>query len=146
MAAKAKQRALVAKGLLGHGPKISRGLQPPAVLKCADNTGARLLRLVQVMGYKGRLRRYPSASVGDKITISVRQGAPDMKKKIFQAIIVRQKKPYRRLDGVWIQFEDNAAVVITPEGEMKGSEIRGPVAKEAAERWPRIASAASIII
>jgi large subunit ribosomal protein L14 len=69
-----------------------------------------------------------------------------MRKKIFQAIIVRQKKPFRRRDGVWVQFEDNAAVVITPEGEMKGSDIRGPVAKEAAERWPRIASASSIIV
>ena len=146
MAAKAKQRALVARGMLGHGPKISRGLQPPSILRCADNTGARNLRLVQVMGYKGRLRRYPSAAVGDKITVSVRQGTPDMRKKIFQAVIVRQRKPFRRIDGVWVAFEDNAAVVITPEGEMKGSEIRGPVAKEAAERWPRIASAASIII
>jgi large subunit ribosomal protein L14 len=69
-----------------------------------------------------------------------------MRKKIFQAVIIRQKKAYRRIDGVWIQFEDNAAVIITPDGEMKGSEIRGPVAKEAAERWPRIASAASIIV
>jgi large subunit ribosomal protein L14 len=146
MAAKAKQRALVAKGMLGHGPKLSRGLQPPAVLRCADNTGARDLRLIQVMGYKGRLRRYPSAAVGDKITVSVRHGTPDMRKKIFQAVIVRQRKPFRRVDGVWVAFEDNAAVVITPEGEMKGSDIRGPVAKEAAERWPRIASAASIII
>jgi large subunit ribosomal protein L14 len=147
MAAKAKQRqALVAKGMLGHGPKLSRGLQPPAVLRCADNTGARDLRLIQVMGYKGRLRRYPSAAVGDKITVSVRHGTPDMRKKIFQAVIVRQRKPFRRVDGVWVAFEDNAAVVITPEGEMKGSEVRGPVAKEAAERWPRIASASSIII
>lgn len=146
MAAKSKQRGLIAKGMLGHGPKLSRGLQPPAILKCADNTGARDLRLVQVFGYKGRLRRYPSATVGDKITISVRHGTPDMRKKMFQAVIVRQRKPFRRVDGIWVQFEDNAAVVITPEGEMKGSEIRGPVAKEAAERWPRIASAASIII
>ena len=146
MAAKAKQRALIAKGMLGHGPKISKGLQPPSILKCADNSGARELRLVQVMGYKGRLRRYPKAAVGDRVTISVRHGTPDMRKKIFQAVIVRQRKPYRRADGVWVQFEDNAAVIITPEGEMKGSEIRGPVAKEAAERWPRIASASSIIV
>jgi len=146
LAAKAKQRALTAKGLTGHGPKISRGLQPPAMLRCADNTGARVLRLVQVMGYRGRLRRYPKAAVGDRITVSVRHGTPDMRKKIFQAIIVRQRKPFRRVDGIWVQFEDNAAVIITPEGEMKGSEIRGPVAKEAAERWPRIASASSIIV
>jgi large subunit ribosomal protein L14 len=76
----------------------------------------------------------------------VRKGAPDMRNKIFRAVVVRQRKPYRRNDGVWVQFEDNAAVIMTPEGEMKGSEIRGPVAKEAAERWPRIASASSIIV
>jgi len=146
MAAKAKQRALVAKGMLSHGQKITRGLIAGSVLKCTDNTGARQLRLIQAIGYKGRLRRYPSATIGDKVTVSVRQGTPDMKKKIFQAVIVRQKKTYRRIDGVWVQFEDNAAVIITPEGEMKGSEIRGPVAREAAERWPRIASASSIII
>lgn len=146
MAAKAKQRALVAKGMLAHGQKISRGLIVGSLLKCADNTGARELRLVQAMGYKGRLRRYPSAAVGDRVTVSVRHGTPDMRKKIFQAVIVRQRKPYRRVDGVWVQFEDNAAVIVTPDGEMKGSDIRGPVAKEAAERWPRIASAASIII
>ena len=146
MAAKAKQRALVAKGMLGHGMKISKGLLAGSVLKCADNTGARELRLVQVMGYKGRLRRVPSAALGNRVTVSVRHGTPDMRKKIFQAVVVRQRKPFRRVEGIWIQFEDNAAVIITPEGEMKGSEIRGPVAKEAAERWPRIASAASIII
>jgi len=146
MAAKAKQRALIAKGMLSHGEKLSKGLIPGSVLKCADNTGARVLRLIQVIGYKGRLRRYPSASVGDRITISVRKGTPELRKKMFQAVIVRQRKPYRRIDGVWIQFEDNAAAIITPDGELKGSEIRGPVAKEAAERWPRVASAARTIV
>ncbi|MCW4006242.1 MAG: 50S ribosomal protein L14 [Candidatus Bathyarchaeota archaeon] len=132
--------------MLGHGQKISRGLVAGSILKCADNTGARKLRLIQSLGYKGRLRRYPSAAVGDKVTVSVRQGAPDLKKKIFQAVIVRQRRPFRRIDGVWVQFEENAAVIITPDGEMKGSEIRGPVAREAAERWPRVASASSIIV
>jgi len=146
VAARAKGRALVAKGMIGQKPKISRGLLAGSIIKCTDNTGARMLRIIQVMRYKGRLRRVPAASVGDMIVVSVRRGSPDMRKKIFQAVIVRQKKPYRRNDGTWIQFEDNAAVVMTPEGEMRGSEIRGPVAKEAAERWPRIASAASIII
>jgi len=146
VAAKAKTRALIAKGMIGQKPKISRGLLAGSTLRCADNTGARVLRLIQVMGYKGRLRRVPSAAVGDRIIVSVRHGTPDMRKKIFQAVIVRQRKTYRRADGIWIQFEDNAAVIITPDGEMKGSEIRGPVAKEAAERWPRIASAASIIV
>jgi len=146
VAAKAKGRALVAKGMLGQRPKISRGISAGSIVKCADNTGARELRIIQVMQYKGRLKRVPSATVGDMVTISVRRGAPDMRKKIFQAVLVRQRKPYRRNDGAWIQFEDNAAVIMTPEGEMRGSEIRGPVSKEAAERWPRIASAASIIV
>ncbi|MCD6445629.1 50S ribosomal protein L14 [Candidatus Bathyarchaeota archaeon] len=146
MAARARMRALVAKGMIGQRPKISRGVLAGSTLKCADNTGAKELRLVQVVGYKGRLRRVPSAAVGDRITVSVRKGTPDMRKKLFQAVVVRQRKPYRRVDGIWVQFEDNAAVIITPDGEMKGTEIRGPVAKEAAERWPRIASAASIIV
>ena len=146
MAAKAKGRALIAKGVLGSRPKISRGILAGAKVKCADNSGARELRIIQVSQYKGRLRRVPSAAVGDRVVVSVRRGVPDMRKKIFQAVLVRQRKPFHRPEGTWIQFEDNAAVIMTPEGEMRGSEIRGPVAKEAAERWPRIASAASIIV
>jgi len=98
------------------------------------------------MGYKGRLRRVPSAGVGDMLVVSVRKGTPDLRKKIFQAVLVRQRRPFHRPEGVWVQFEDNAAVLMTPEGEMKGSEVRGPIAREAAERWPRIASVASILI
>jgi large subunit ribosomal protein L14 len=126
--------------------KISKGLPVGSLIKCADNSGAKLLRLVQVIGYKGRLRRVPSAAVGDRVVVSVRRGSPDMRKKLFQAVIIRQRKPFRRPEGTWVQFEDNAAVIITPEGEMRGSEIRGAVAREAAERWPRIASASSIIV
>ena len=146
MAARARARAFMAKGVLGQKPKISRGLPVGAIVKCTDNTGAKKLRIIQVMGYKGRLRRVPAAAVGDLVVVSVRKGTPDMRKKIFHAVVVRQKKLYRRAEGIWVQFEDNAAVIMTPEGEMRGSEIRGPVAKEAAERWPRIASAASIIV
>ena len=146
MAARARMRALIAKGMIGGRPKISKGLPAGAIIKCIDNTGAKELRVVQVIGYKGRLRRVPSAAVGDKITASVKRGTPEMRRKLFPAVIVRQCQPYRRAEGVWIQFESNAAVIITPDGEMKGTEIRGAVAKEAAERWPRIASAASIIV
>lgn len=146
MAARAKSRAFMARGVLGQRPKISRGLLTGSIVKCTDNTGARKLRLIQVLGYKGRLRRVPAAAVGDLIVVSVRKGTPDMRKKIFHAVVVRQRKTYRRAEGYWVQFEDNAAVIMTPEGEMRGSEIRGPVAKEAAERWPRIASASSIIV
>jgi large subunit ribosomal protein L14 len=146
MAARARARAFVARGMIGQRPKISKGLPAGSVVKCTDNTGAKKLRVIQVIGYKGRLRRIPAAAVGDMVVVSVRKGTPDMRKKIFRAVVVRQRKPYRRAEGIWVQFEDNSAVIMTPEGEMRGSEIRGPVAKEAAERWPRIASAASIIV
>lgn len=145
MAARAKGRALVAKGAIAQRSRISRGVPAGAIIKCADNSGARALRVIQITGYKGRLRRVPAAAIGDMMTVSVRRGTPDMRRKIFQAVLIRQRKPYRRHDGVWVQFEDNAAVVMTPEGDMRGSEIRGPVSKEAAEIWTRIASAASII-
>lgn len=146
MAARAKGRALVAKGAIAQRARVSRGIPVGAIVKCADNSGARALRVIQVTGYKGRLRRVPAAGVGDMMTVSVRRGTPDMRRKIFQAVLIRQRKPYRRSDGVWVQFEDNAAVVMTPEGDMRGSEIRGPVSKEAAEVWTRIASASSIIV
>ncbi len=146
MAARAKGRALVAKGAIAQRSRVSRGILCGAIVKCADNSGARTLRVIQVIGYKGRLRRVPAAAVGDMITVSVRRGIPDMRRKIFPAVLIRQRKPYRRSDGAWVQFEDNAAVVMTPEGDMRGSEIRGPVSKEAAEIWTRIASAASIIV
>jgi len=145
MAARAR-RALLVKGVVGQRPKIPRGLPAGTLIRCADNTGAKVLRLIQVIGYKGRLRRIPFAAIGDMIVVSVRKGTPDMRKKVFHAVVVRQRMPYLRPEGIWVQFEDNAAVIMTPEGEMKGSEIRGPVAREAAERWPRIASAASIIV
>jgi len=146
MAARARGRALLARGVIGHRLKTSTGLPVGSLIKCADNSGAKVLRLVQVVGYKGRLRRVPAAAVGDMVVISVRRGTPDMRRKLFRAVVVRQRKPYRRPEGIWVQFEDNAAVVMTPEGEMRGSEIRGPVAREAAERWPRIASASSTIV
>ena len=143
---KARARVLTVRGIAGHLPKRSRGIPVGAYIKCVDNTGARELKVIQVIGYKGRLRRLPYAGVGDMVVVSVNKGKPDKRKKIFRAVIVRQKKPYRRADGTWVQFEDNAAVIMTEGGEMKGSLIRGPVAREAAERWPRIASAASIIV
>ena len=146
MAARARPRALFARAIGGRRPKVSKGVQAGTMLKCADNTGAREIRLVQVIGYKGRLRRVPLAGVGDLIMASVRKGTADMRRKLFRAVVVRQRMPFRRAEGIWVQFEDNAAVIMTAEGEMKGSEIRGPVAREAAERWPRIASAASIIV
>ena len=141
-----RSRAVSAKGVIEYRPHISKGLQVGSIINCADNTGARRLRIVNIVGYKGRLRRVPSGGVGDRVLVSVRKGNPTLRKQVLPAIIVRQRKQFRRADGMWISFEDNAAVIITPDGELRGSEVRGPVAKEAAERWPRIAGNASIIL
>lgn len=126
--------------------RINAGLQVGSYVKVADNSGAKEVMIIGVPGYKGRLRRIPFAGVGDMVVASVKKGTPEMRRQIVRAVIIRQRRPYRRLDGTWIAFEDNAVVIVSSDGTPKGSEIRGPVAKEAAERWPRIGQIASIII
>jgi len=134
------------KRRIGPRRRVSTGLTTGSMIDCADNTGARKLRLIQVVGYKGRRRRYPPAGVGDMITVSVREGVPEMRRQMFSAVIIRQRKPYPRRDGTWIQFEDNAAVILTPEGELRGSDIKGPVAREAVDRWPRLGNISRMVV
>jgi len=130
----------------GIAASITKGLPTGATLECADNTGARIVEIIAVKGIKGIHRKYPSAGIGDMVVVTVKKGKPEMKRQVFHAVIIRQRMPYRRPDGLRVQFEDNAAVIVTPEGDMKGSAIKGPVAREAADRWPRIAAAASMIV
>jgi large subunit ribosomal protein L14 len=117
-----------------------------SLVKVADNSGATLARVIGVIRYKPVWRRIPGASVGDMVVVSIRAGKPELRKQIMRAVVIRQRRPYRRVDGTWIAFEDNAVVIMTPEGEPKGTEIRGPLAKEAAERWPNLAPLATIIV
>ncbi len=131
------------KGISGNE---SRGLPLGAVIQCADNTGAKMISLIGVKDLHTVARRIPAAGVGSLFIASVRKGTPEMRAKVVYAVVVRQRRPYRRADGNVIEFEDNAAVLVTPEGEVRGSEIKGPVAREAAERWPRIAAIASTIV
>jgi large subunit ribosomal protein L14 len=126
--------------------KVSKSLPIGARLNCIDNTGAREVEIVSVKGFKGVRRRLASAGVGDMVVISVKKGTADMRREVTTAVVVRQKKEYRRANGLRVKFEDNAAVIITEDGILKGSEIRGPIAKEAADIWPAIGSAASIIV
>jgi large subunit ribosomal protein L14 len=142
----AKTRAVSAKGVEEFRPYITRALPITAELVCADNTGAKVLRIAQVGRYKGRHSRLPAAAVGDMVTVTVKKGASELRKQIFGAVIIRQKYAIKRLNGVRLSFEDNAAVLVTPEGEIKGTDIKGPVAAEAAEKWPRIANLASVIV
>lgn len=131
------------KGIPG---RVTRGLPIGARLECIDNTGAKVVQIVMTLKIKGVHRRYQSAGVGDMVVVSVKKGTPDMRRQLLRAVIVRQKRPYRRPDGTMVQFEDNAAVIVTETGETKGTMIKGPVALEAAERFPKIAANASIIV
>ena len=72
--------------------------------------------------------------------------SPRFAPAVTPAVVIRQRKPWRRKEGLYIYFEDNAGVIVNPKGEMKGSAITGPVAKECADLWPRIASAANSIV
>ena len=141
-----KTRAVSARGMVEYRPRVTRGLPTGSRLVCADNTGAKELKLINVRGYHGRLRRVPAAAVGDMVMVTVMKGKPELRKQVFAAVVVRQARALRRPDGTRLTFEDNAAVIMTPEGELKGTEIRGPVAREAAERWPRVANLASTVI
>merc|ERR1712023_424275 len=98
-----------------------------------------------VKGWGARLNRLPKAAPGDMVLATVKKGKPELRKKVMPAVIIRQRKAWRRREGLFIYFEDNAGVIVNPKGEMKGSAITGPVAKECADLWPRIASAANTI-
>mmetsp|Transcript_11472 Transcript_11472/g.36447 ORF Transcript_11472/g.36447 Transcript_11472/m.36447 type:complete len:116 (+) Transcript_11472:209-556(+) len=115
-------------------------------MNCADNTGAKNLFIISVIRVKGRLNKLPSAAPGDIVMATVKKGKPELRKKVMPAVVIRQRKPWRRKEGMVIYFEDNAGVIVNNKGEMKGSAINGPVAKEAADLWPRIASNAGSIL
>ena len=102
-------------------------------LKVADNTGAKTIMCIQVSGSTGR--RY--AGIGDIIVASVKQAIPRgvvKKGEVVKAVIVRTTKPYRRRDGSYIRFDDNAAVILGEQKNPKGSRIFGPVARELREK------------
>ncbi|HMK32443.1 MAG TPA: uL14 family ribosomal protein [Nitrosopumilaceae archaeon] len=141
-----KSRAVSAKGVQEFRPYITRVLPLGAQIICADNTGAKVLEIVMVQKTKTRVARYPSAAVGDFVNVVVKKGPGELRGQIFGAVIIRQKYPIKRLSGVRVTFEDNAGVLVTPEGEIKGTEIKGPVAVEASEKWPRIANLASMVV
>jgi large subunit ribosomal protein L14 len=127
--------------------RITRGLPTGAFIPTCDNSGAKIIKLFSVKGHKTSKGRMPSAGVGDLILASVKKGRPDMVKEAVFAIIVRQKKEYRRPDGTRIKFEDNAAVVLKDEkGNPKGTLLKGPIAKEACDRWPGISKLAKIVV
>ena len=120
-------------------------IQMQTYLKVADNTGAKELMCIRVLG--GTKRRY--ASIGDKIVVSVKSATPsgDVKKgTVSKAVVVRTKKEIRRANGSYIRFDDNAVVLLNNQGEMRGTRIFGPVARELRDQYMKIISLAPEVL
>jgi large subunit ribosomal protein L14 len=108
-------------------------LQQESRLKVADNTGAKEVLTIRVLG--GTKRRY--ASIGDKIVVTVKEASPNgsvKKGQVSTAVVVRTKKEIRRPDGSYIRFDENACVLLDAQGEMRGTRVFGPVARELRDR------------
>jgi large subunit ribosomal protein L14 len=121
-------------------------IQQESRLKVADNSGAKEVLCIRVLG--GSKRRY--ARVGDKIVVSVKSAIPggNVKKgEVSQAVVVRTRKEFRRPDGSYIRFDENAAVLLNAQGEPRGTRIFGPVARELREKqFMRIVSLAPEVL
>ncbi|XP_049360375.1 60S ribosomal protein L23-like [Solanum verrucosum] len=117
-------------GCRNEEDEVPSGLSVAMTVNCTDNTGAKNLYIISVKGINGRLNRLPSACVGDMVMATVKKGKPDLRKKVMPIVIIRQRKPWRRKDCVFMYFEDNAGVIVNPKGEMKGSARTSPIGKE----------------
>jgi large subunit ribosomal protein L14 len=126
--------------------RVTRGLNAETLIKISDNSGAKIAKLISVIGTTTVHNRMPCATVGDICVVSIKKGTPELRKKVLKAIIIRQRQSIHRADGTRVIFEDNAGVLVGDEGDPKGSIIHGPVAREAAELFPRISNLASQII
>jgi large subunit ribosomal protein L14 len=126
---------------------VTRSLPLGSLVDVCDNSGAKILKITNVKKINTVKGRIASAGVGDLIMGSVKKGKPDIKKKVVLAVVVRQKKEYRRADGTRIKFEDNAVVIVKDEkGNPQGTAIKGVVSKEATGRWPAISKLANIVV
>jgi large subunit ribosomal protein L14 len=126
---------------------VTRGLNIGSNVIAADNSGARIVRITGVKHGKTKKGRQQYAKVADWVKVSVRAGKPDMKGQVFDAVVIRQKKPYMRLTGERVCFEDNAVALLKDEkGNPKGTMIKGPVAKEIHERWAQVAKIAQYVL
>ena len=120
-------------------------IQQESRLVVADNSGAKEVLCIRVLG--GTKRRY--ASIGDKIVVSVKSASPsgDVKKgTVSKAVVVRTTKEIRRANGSQIRFDDNAVVLLNNQGEMRGTRIFGPVARELRDQYMKIISLAPEVL
>ena len=131
----------------GLAAKRTRALNIGSLVNASDNSGARIVRIVGVKGGKTRKKRQQYAKIGDWVKVSVRKGDPTLKGVVFDAVVIRQKKPFRRLTGERVAFTDNAVALLKDEkGNQKGTQIKGPIAKEAGDRWPFVNKIAKYVM
>lgn len=124
-----------------------KSLPVGARIPTCDNSGAKVVQLVSVKGHKTVRKRLAAAGIGDLIKASVIKGDPEIRKQLVDAVVVRQKKEFRRPDGTRVKFEDNAVVLLKDDkGTPKGTIFKGAIAKEVSERWPGIAKVAAIVV
>ncbi len=127
--------------------KISKGLQFGSIVPTCDNSGAKTAKIISVIGAKTVKGRLSGCGIGSLVQVAVKKGTKDVKAQVFYATIVRQRKEFRRSDGMRVKFEDNAIVILKDDkGNPKGTLLKGPVAKEVAERWPGVAKISKIIV
>ena len=127
--------------------RATRGLNIGSLVNASDNSGARIVRITGVKKVKSRKGRQVACKIADWVKVSIRKGNPDMKGHVFDAVVIRQRKPFRRYTGERVAFTDNAVVILKDEkGNPKGTQIKGPVAREVNERWPFVAKIAQIVV
>ena len=127
--------------------KVTKGLQKGSYIETCDNSGAKLLKIFAIKRSKTVHGRNPECGVSDLVMASVVKGKPEMRKQVVFAVIVRQKREYRRPNGMRVKFEDNAAIVLKDDkGNPKGTLFKGPIAKEVAERWPMVSKLAPMAL
>ncbi|MFH1431771.1 MAG: uL14 family ribosomal protein [archaeon] len=124
----------------------TKGIKIGTRLNCIDNTGAKVIQVIAVRGFKGTRRRVPQASIGNVVICAVKKGNQKIMHEVVKAIIVRQKKAYLRPNGMHIKFDDNAAVLVDDKLEPRGKDVKGAIAKEVVERFPTIGKISKIII
>ena len=116
-------------------------------LIASDNSGARIVKIVSVKHGKSKKGRQQYAKIGDWVKVSVRKGKPDMTGKVFDAVIIRQKMPYKRKTGERVFFEDNAVALLKDDkGNPKGTQIKGVVGREVQERWAQVSKIAQYVL
>ncbi len=129
------------------GARIVRAINLGALVNVADNSGAKIARIIAVKRGKGRKRRQLACGVANLVKVSVRKGTQEVRKQVFFAVVVRQRKEYRRNTGERISFADNAVVILKDkDGNPKGTQIKGAIAREVTDRWPFVARIASIVV